>query len=219
MITKRSISLLIIVGTLGAILAVPWSTSAHDWSPYSPCNIAGTWLGNFPATGSSSVPLRVTETLTPIDPAGNRLAYVMRMLNSDITFSGMFPETNSVSDLVGEAARTGPDTYELTVIGYGINNPALDGVIGTDRGQVQYIWVLSGLAQCIDDNVVEHDLQLSLYSAIDNPDFAFPWAPGEPVPLHDQDVDGDLFPDAGEAPIFSVPFSHVSKRVSHPMLP
>ena len=81
-------------------------------------NIAGTWIGKFPIKNSPyEIPLIVTESLTPIDLTG-RFACVMRMLNSDYTFTGMFPETNSVSDLVSEAVRTGPDTYELGGIGY-----------------------------------------------------------------------------------------------------
>jgi hypothetical protein len=182
-------------------------------------NIAGTWIGKFPTENSPyQIPLIVTETLTPIDLTG-RFAYVMRMLNSDFTFTGMFPQTNSVTDLVGEAVRTGPDTYELSVIGCGVKKPALEDVGWADRGQIQYIWILSGSAICVDEDNVEHDLMLSLYSGIDNPDFAFPWNPGEPFPLHDQDIDDDGLPDEGEVPIFSAPFSHVSKRVAHPIVP
>ncbi len=219
MTMKKTIVLLVVVGALGVMLGTPWRTAAQDWNMDRPCNIGGSWLGNFPAGGPYDIPLLVSETLTPVDPAGDRMAYVMRLLNTDFTFSGMFPETNVVSDLVGEAVRTDPNAYEVTVIGYGTKKPVLDGVAWAGRGQIQYIWVLSGLALCVDDNTVEHELQMSLYSGIDNPDFAFPWNPDEAFPLHNQDLDGDGLPDEGETPIFSGPFSHVSKRVSHSMMP
>ena len=220
---KRTTAILCVVG-----LVICWIVSGQlrgNDEPASPAgqtqvfNIAGTWIGKFPIENSPyQIPLIVTETLTPIDLTG-RFACVMRMLNSDFTFTGMFPEANSVSDLVGEAVRTGPDVYELSVIGCGTKKPVLDGAAWADRGQIQYIWVLSGSALCIDENNVEHDLMLSLYSGIDNPDFAFPWNPGEPFPLHDQDLDNDGLPDEGEVPIFSAPFSHVSKRLAHPIVP
>ncbi len=186
----------------------------------APCDMAGTWLGKFPIENSPyQVPLLVTETLTPLDATGDRLAYVMRMLNSDFTFTGMFPETNLVTDLVGEAVRTGPDTYELRVIGYGVKKPVLDDVAWADRGQVQFIWTLNGSAMCTGGDSLEHELMLALYSGIDNPDFAFPWTPDVPFPLHDQDLDDDGLPDEGEEPIMQVPFSHVSKPAPRPILP
>jgi hypothetical protein len=221
--TKRTIAIMLVTGLLICwIVSGQIRGSDETIAPVGQMNvfnIAGTWFGKFPIENSPyQIPLIVTETLTPIDLTG-RFSCVMRMLNSDFTFTGMFPETNSVSDLVGEAVRTGPDTYQLSVVGCGVKKPAIEDAAWADRGQIQYIWVLSGKAICIDENNVEHDLMLSLYSGIDNPDFAFPWNPGELFPLHNQDIDNNGLPDEGEIPIFSAPFSHVSKRVAHPIVP
>jgi len=221
--TKRITAILLVMGLLVCwIVSGQIKGSDEAIAPVGQTqvfNIAGTWIGKFPIENSPyQIPLIVTETLTPIDLTG-RFSCVMRMLNSDLTFTGMFPETNSVSDLVGEAVRTGPDTYQLSVVGCGVKKPPLEDAAWADRGQIQYIWVLSGTAICIDENNVEQDLMLSLYSGVENPDFAFPWNPSEPFPLHDQDLDDDGLPDKGEVPIFSAPFSHVSKRVAHPIVP
>ena len=221
--TKRTTAIFLVMGLLVCwIVSGQIRGSDESITPLGQMNvfnIAGTWIGKFPIENSPyQIPLIVTETLTPIDLTG-RFSCVMRMLNSDFTFTGMFPETNSVSDLVGEVVRTGPDTYQLSVVGCGVKKPALEDAAWADRGQIQYIWVLSGTAICIDENNVEHDLMLSLYSGIDNPDFAFPWNPGESFPLHNQDLDNDGLPDDGEVPIFSAPFSHVSKRVTNPIVP
>ena len=61
-----------------------------------------------------------------------------------------------MSDLIGEAVRTGRDTYEFSLIGCGTR-----GVPG-DRGDILYIWSVTGTMTCIDGQNKTDDVYCDL---------------------------------------------------------
>jgi hypothetical protein len=213
--TRRNTTVLTIFALSALLLAAPWSRiTGRSWAQDVEESgggdpLAGTWIGSFELDGPYSTRLVLPESFTPMDPEGNRLRYVARAVNPDHTFVGLFPKAAHFSDYVGTYVRAGTNVYDFTTIGYGTADPEA----GKFRGEIQFIEVLSGTAELLDDNTLVQDTVLSLFSTIDNPDFAFPWAPNTPVPLHDQDADEDGFPDEGEQPIFCVPWPHMSQRL------
>ena len=120
--------------------------------------LAGAWIGWIPAMEPTTEPAIIQETFTPLDPAGDRLALRQQFINADPTWLSIFPEADNQSHLIGEAVKTGLNTYEFTIIGYGFKNqPA-------DRGQLKYIWVSSGTTILTDRNTRQDtDLYISLY--------------------------------------------------------
>jgi len=156
--------------------------------------LAGTWIGWIPPMEPVTEPCIIQETLTPLDPAGERLAYRQRYVNADPTWFGMYPEADRQSELVGVAVKTGLNTYDYRVIGYGYKTqPA-------NRGKLMYIWVTNGTITLIDaDTRQDTDIYLAVFSA-------------------DKDADGDGLPDEGAEPGFCMgPVGGMSKRVQ--MLP
>ena len=175
---RKRVSLLLAIAVLVALLLagaprVMGSIAADA----AKCRIQGSWVGSF-AGGPWPTKLIIQETISPQDPAGKRLTYVMRLVNPDATF-GMFPEADYISELVGEAVRTGPNTYDLSLIGYGAKT-----LVG-DRNVIQYIWTVTGSMECLDGGRKTDSVHLAVYAA-------------------DQDADSDGFPDEGEEPVFCV---------------
>jgi hypothetical protein len=96
--------------------------------------LQGAWVSSF--YGPWAKPLIVQETISSLDPAGKRLTYTMRLVNPDATFGFAFPPFNEaeyMSDLIGEAYRTGRNTYDFSLVGYGVKN------VENDRGDILYI--------------------------------------------------------------------------------
>jgi hypothetical protein len=134
------------------------------------CRLQGSWIGYF-AGGPWDTTLIMEETITPLEPNGKRLAYVMRLVNVDATF-GMYPEADIMSPLIGEAVRTSNMTYDIYLIGYGINER------DANRGEIEYIWTVQGELTCLDDNHKTDNVIASVYDG-------------------DADADQDGFPDEG----------------------
>jgi hypothetical protein len=176
--TKR-LGLLFAIVAL-AVLLLGTASPAIDSFAKDPtaCAIPGTWITYL--TGPEDLPpLILQETLTPLDWEGSRLSYVMRPVNGDPTFLGLDLEANVMGELVGEAVRTGWNTYDFSLIGYGAKLTP-----GT-RGEVRYMWVVSGSMTCAD-GVKTNSADISFYTA-------------------DQDSNQDGFPDEGEEPAQYIP--------------
>jgi len=140
------------------------------------CSVEGSWVGSF-SGGPWDDPLIFQSTLVPIDPAGKRLNYVIRMVNPDATFKEEgFEDADYMSELVGEAVKTGSGTYDVSLVGYAVNERE------ADRGEILYIWEVNGTLSCEGDNFT-HDVSLEIY----------------PI---DQDADQDGLPDEGAEPVF-----------------
>ena len=157
------------------------------------CRIQGAWVGSF-AGGPWDTPLIFQNTVTPQDPAGNKLTYVMHWVNPDVTLRDpQFEETDYASELVGEAIKTGPKNYDYSLIGYGVKERP------GDRNKITYIFVVNGSLTCEGDANITSDVTLSVYSA-------------------DKDADQDGFPDEGAEPMCIGPTDFgTAKRV--PQMP
>ncbi len=198
---KRNTTLLAIVALtallptafLSVVVEKSWAQDGEE--PWCGWPAAGTWISWAGPFGPLTEPAIIQETYTPLDPTGERLSYREQWLNGDPTMMGMYPEADSCSDLVGEAVRTGRNTYDYTVIGYGVQSQP------GNRGKIQYIWVNSGTLTAINHDTMEgSDIYLSVYSP-------------------DKDVDpADGYPDEGAEPDVCLgPMEGVSKRV--PLMP
>jgi hypothetical protein len=128
---------------------------------------------------------------------------VMTVLNPDPTFFGRFPDATTRSDSLGAFLRTGPNTWDYTLISYG-----MAGVHEPGYGDVVWIQVDRGTATAPDPDTIVASGRAEVYSGRDdlyNPN------------RHDQDTDPrDGFPDADEEPIFSGDYVLTQSRM--PML-
>lgn len=101
----------------------------------------------------------------------------MRWVNPDATLRNpAFEETDYASDFVGEAIRTGPKSYDYSLIGYGVKERP------GDRNEITYIFLVNGSLTCENEENVVSDVTLSVYPA-------------------DQDADQDGMPDEGAEPM------------------
>jgi hypothetical protein len=176
-------------GGLLLLLAAVFLTSGNVVADEKRCEVQGSWVADF-AGGPWPTKLILQDTITPLDPNGKRLAYVMRLVNGDATF-GMFPEADTMSPLIGEAVRTSNNTYDIHLIGYGIQE------MENSRGEIQYIWIVSGELTCLDENHKTDNVTAYIY-------------PGE------MDTDKDGFPDEGAEPIVIGPFTLSEATRVHP---
>lgn len=193
--TRKRISLfLAVVGLAALLLPVAFMTIGSVAAAPVDCRIEGAWISSF-SGGPWSTPLIMQETITPQDPAGNKLTYVMRLVNPDVTFA--MPEyvyVDYMTELIGEAVRTGPSTYDFSLIGYGVN------IREGDRNEIQYIWTVTGAMECVDGEHKTDDVHVAVYDGA-------------------QDADSDGYPDEAEEPIFCTgPFTFgAGQRV--PLMP
>jgi hypothetical protein len=175
----KRLSLLFAIVSLAALLlgATPQATGLVAQEPTG-CTIPGSWI-TYLKEPAELPALIMLETLTPLDPWARQLSYVLRLANGDPTFLGLDLEANVMSELVGEAVRTGTNTYDFNVIGYGAKLEP-----GT-RAEIRYIWVVSGSMTC-EAGVKTDTADISIYTA-------------------DQDSDQDGFPDEGQEPVQYIP--------------
>jgi len=147
---------------------------------WAPCNPSGAYFWTVPDWNTSGV-----EIVIPNDPMCTRTTHITKYYHLDPTLGGMFPEATDYSDAVGMGVRTGPNSWEMTVMRYGSNG-----------AQKMYIVVMSGMETYTDDASVQ---EATFTSAIF---------------LANQDKDGDGWPDEDETPQMCIPFQLTSKRMS-----
>jgi len=181
--------------TMAAVAAVllftPPALEAH-----APCSIEGSWVNAWnDATGAGVE----SDTLVPLDPAGNRLAFRGSITNP-LLWTPFTPNSAVLGAIVGTFVRSGPRTYRFSVIMHAAE--ALPA--GTPaRARRTTIGVMSGSAECVNANTMTMKGTFAVFSAIDVPE----------MNIKNQDKDYDGFPDAGETPIVSAPVELVSRRV------
>jgi len=194
--SNKTKTILLVVGLIGCwIVAGQLRGNAQSTSPgentwqYS---VAGTYVNVVPAMEPQTNAAVVLTTLVPLDPMGMRLNMVEEWVNGDSTFMGMFPEADmTASFTMGEAVRTGYDTYKYNVIGYGGKK------VHGDRGEIQFIWGEVGSLRIIDSDTIEmFDVYVVAYAA-----------------SQDKNLDG--LPDSDEEPFLCIgPFVDNRKRVT-----
>jgi len=203
---KTRIMVVTAVTTMGTLLALggavdtddPCSQLPDGW-PCSGWPLGGAWVQSVPPAGPmtpGAQPAIIYETLTPVDAAGNVFVYKQTYANADNTMGGILPQADLGGELAGTAVRTGPNTYQFTLLGYaGQTRPG-------DRGQILGIVVSSGTMTLIGPNTrIDGGLTMALYGP-------------------DADVNpADGLPDEGVDPLMCVPFGgdYVATRI--PVLP
>ena len=179
--TKRNTALLAIIALMAGLGVTGWSVMA-DIVPAPVIVPSGTYTG---LLGSPVGPYITTLTVIPLDPAGNTLTFIARADNSDPTFMSTEPpsaEADHLTDYVGNAVRTGPDTWAYTAVAYGTKK-----VEGQLLPEILYMDVPQGtLTSTEDGNTLTSEGSSAYY-------------------LPEQDVDGDSFPDADQEPIYCSP--------------
>lgn len=193
MTRKRIISLTAIFGLAALLVAVAPIASGFEHGSYRPCKIQGAWIGYLKEPPGFPT-LMIQETLTPLDPAANRLAYVVRLVNPDATFFGLDTEADYLTELVGEAVRAGRNTYDFSAIGYATK------AVPNNRNEIRYIWVITGSMECIDGNAKTDNVSISVFMA-------------------NQDSNEDGFPDEGQEPVLCIPPGTFSTAKRVPLMP
>ena len=182
------VSLVLLIGLLTVSVVL---SAGNGFEAKSSCRVEGAWVSSF--TGPWDKPLIMQETLTPLDPEGKKMAYFMHLVNPDATFGFPFPpfsKTDYLSDLVGEAVKTGRNSYDFSLIGYGVKEEE------KDRGDITFIQIVTGTVSCVDGEHKTDIVNIAVYMA-------------------DQDADKDGYPDEGAEPFLCTPTGPfaVGKRV------
>jgi len=148
--------------------------------------LAGAWVERIPPWENVVDPGIALHKLTPLDPEGNRLLYTVKFVNEIMSMPGL-PLIDYVSQFIGEAVKTGLNTYEYTVVCYAATH---QDEPGQRRGQVTVIAMITGRAEMLGPDQ-RYDTQM------------YKWFTA------DQDVDpADGFPDAGQEPVLTLgPFA------------
>jgi predicted ester cyclase len=148
--------------------------------------LAGAWVERIPPWENVVDPGIALHKLTPLDPEGNRLLYTVKFVNEVASLPGV-PAIDYVSQFIGEAVKTGLNTYEYTVVCYAATH---QDEPGQRRGQVKVIATITGRAEMLGPDQ-RYDTQM------------YKWFTA------DQDVDpADGFPDAGQEPVLTLgPFA------------
>lgn len=174
--TKRNTALIAIIALVAGLLATGWSVMANI-TPVPVLVPCGIYTGVHPQA--------FTDTIIPMDSAGNTMIFIMRNDNADPTGGATeppFSEADHLTDYVGNMVRTGPNTWDYTGIGYGTKK-----VEGQGMPEILYVGVVQGTVTSTEDgNAMTTDGNFAVY-------------------MPEQDVDGDGFPDADQEPVWCSP--------------
>ena len=164
-------------------------------------DIKGIWTARQPRGIAGEERLTWVQVIS--EEQNGTSTFVMKFPNPDPTSLGMFPEATIRSDSTGMFLRTGPNTWDYTLVGY--------GTTGTHDGGVVYIQIDRGTVTATDSNTIVASGRVELYSGRDYPNHS---VFGN---IHDQDTDPrDGIPDADEIPVFSGDYELTQYRM--PML-
>ncbi|HSW02677.1 MAG TPA: hypothetical protein VLI39_21115 [Sedimentisphaerales bacterium] len=147
---------------------------------------AGPWLCTVPTPAG---PIFMYHVMYPLDSAGKRYSGVLWEVNDDATGFGAFPEADQALCWMTLTVRTGPDTFETTMVRHSTKKGTgpLRETVHISIGNCT--WRLTG------PNSNEGEATVAQY-------------------LPAQDADGDGFPDEGQEPVLCVPFTVTSKRLT-----
>jgi steroid delta-isomerase-like uncharacterized protein len=158
------------------MLGIIQQLTTPEWS------LAGAWVERIPPWENVVDPGIALHKITPLDPEGNRLLYTVKFVNEVASLPGL-PPIDYVSQFIGEAVKTGLNTYEYTVVCYAA---VQQDETGQRRGQVRVIAMITGRAELLDHDH-RYDTQMYMWFTAD------------------QDVDpADGFPDEGQEPIITL---------------
>jgi len=165
----------------------------------SEVDIKGIWTGRQPRGAAGEEGLAWVQVIG--EEENGTSTFVMKILNPDPTQFGRFPDATTHTDALGMFLRTGPNTWNYTLVGHGTT-----GTHEAGSGDIVYIQVDRGTITASDADTVVASGRAEFYSGRDDSYY------------HDQDTDPrDGFPDADEAPVFSG--NYVLTQYRMPMLP
>jgi hypothetical protein len=200
--SKRNIVMAAIVVVAAIVLTSSWSVVTGGNGDSPEVDPKGIWTARQPRRAADQEGLAWVQVISEEQHGSSTL--VMKILNPDPTVFGMFPDATTRTDSVGSFLRTGPDTWDYTLICYGTTGTHEPGY-----GDIVYIQTDRGTATAIDSNTIVASGRVEIYSGHDDPYNSA---------IHDQDTDPrDGFPDADEEPIFSG--DYVLSEYRMPMLP
>jgi steroid delta-isomerase-like uncharacterized protein len=151
--------------------------------------IAGSWISIVPIPDIGNI---IGEwTASPQDLEGTNFTSVMRPGKTEATVFGSFPDADHQSDHIGQTVKTGLNTYESTLIGYGTKKAELPGMLP----EIVYISIIYSKVQLVDENTISGGGTHAFF-------------------LPSADGDGNGLPDAGQEPIACLPYMLTAKRVS-----
>ncbi|MHC4519796.1 MAG: ester cyclase, partial [Planctomycetota bacterium] len=128
--------------------------TAEEWP------LDGTWFG------TNSHGHAIVLTITPLGPENDRFVCALDIAH-DPSFGGMFPGTIAATNMRGMYVKTGLNTYDFTIMSYGLAEPAE----GEAARQVVYIQVVSGQFILTDENTFASDLYTAALYAPDQDPF------------------------------------------------
>ena len=182
-------ALAIIVSTGLLFITVGWAVM-NDPVPAPVIVPAGIYTGVHPQA--------FTDTIIPMDPAGNEMIFIMTNDNNDPTGGATdppFSEADHLTDYVGNMVRTGPNVWAYTGVAYGTKK-----VEGQGMPEILYVGVVQGTATSTDDgSAFTNEGTFALY-------------------MPEQDVNGDGCPDANQEPVYCSP-PHVFTIKRMPVTP
>jgi len=128
--------------------------TAEEWP------LAGTWYG------TNSHGHAILLTITPLGPDSDQFAASLDIAH-DPSFGGLFPGTIAATNMRGMYVKAGLNTYDCTVMSYGLAEPAE----GEAARQVVYVQVVSGQFTLTDENTLTSDLYTAALYASDQDPF------------------------------------------------
>ncbi|MBN2326843.1 MAG: hypothetical protein JXR73_06790, partial [Candidatus Omnitrophica bacterium] len=184
MLYKNRILKLTTISVMALALAfLPWGAQAQDAGD---CIPNGAYSGGF-ADGQFAG-LFWNFVITMHDPEGSRGSVNFNWCTNRID---LFPTHEEYAPMVGDLVRTGPNTWDMTVIGNGA-----DGPVGTGANNLLFISVMSG--SCTFSENCDEMYYSGAYAVFQ------PYQDVNPT---------DGIPDEGEEPYICFPAESVSHRV------
>ena len=142
--------------------------------------------GSFILEGTGGV--HVLDLATPLDTTNDRVALNHDLADYDVTLGGLVPTAVRYTTAQGEAIRTGPRSFNYTLLFWGLDGANRRVSLVLSSGTK-----LFREGDCGTYDTVEGTLAVYLVG---------------------QDADGDGVPDAGEDPVACVPVELTARRLS-----
>ncbi len=194
---KQRIAAIVTVLALGVLVSAPWAVVSGGIG-YTEVHGSPSLEGIWTTTMAESPEDIASINSFVINARGSEgLAYTVvgKHPQCSPTLLGFFPESERLSDMLGNCVRTGVDTFEFSVVWHGIK---AGGPERMSIGEVVFMGVMSGTVQFIDADTLRFAGTVSAYTP-------------------DQDADGDELPDEGAVPLVCIPGELTVKRL--PMFP
>jgi hypothetical protein len=173
--SKRSRVVVATLLILGLAVGATWSVVSAGFNDANRLRLEGTWRGTVDISGDEGL-LTVLITAIPLDPTNRRVSLQLQNVREDPNFGGLVKyltglEVTHETDWWGEAVRTGPRTFDFTLMRHNtdvnayVPNPVPPG--GTFK-QV-YVAVSSGTMELTSPTTMVRTLTVGYFHPSQNP--------------------------------------------------